>query len=247
MPAAAGEGRPLHPARQGPRRSVRGDRSRAWPSSRQAGHARAPPISKTPLVGVGTACGTSSRSPCPRTAERRATSSVIASWRSAARHCREACTCHRIRGTTRCDMKPSASASRITSRWRRPTTSRSAACRDPRQLARTLWPLDEVAAAYERFIDQHRHVPEQLEEMRRRKERFSDDHFLPFAFAMAVAMSECTRNDPFLPPELLPRPWPGRSARDLVLRSRRLALLVREEHDRPALLHLYDLMVEALS
>ncbi len=31
--------------------------------------------------------------------------------------------------------------------------------RDPRQLARMLWPLDDVAAAYERFIEQHEHVP----------------------------------------------------------------------------------------
>lgn len=119
--------------------------------------------------------------------------------------------------------------------------------RDPRQLAQMLWPIDDVARAYEAFIEQHREVPEQLEEMRRRKERFGDDHFLPLAFAMAVAMSECTRNDPLLPPELLPRPWPGRNARDLVLRSRRLALMVREQHDRPALFHLYDLMVEGLS
>ena len=119
--------------------------------------------------------------------------------------------------------------------------------RDPRQLARTLWPLDEVAAAYENFIAEHRHVPDQLEEMRRRKERFSDDHFLPMALGMAVAMSECARSDPLLPPELLPRPWPGRSARELVLRSRRLALLVRVQHVRPALFHLYDLMVEGLA
>jgi phenylacetic acid degradation operon negative regulatory protein len=119
--------------------------------------------------------------------------------------------------------------------------------RDPRRLAQSLWPLDEVATAYEKFIDEHRHVPEQLEEMRRRKERFSDGHFLPMALGMAVAMAECTRQDPLLPPELLPRPWPGRSARELVLRSRRLALMVREQHDRPALFHLYDLMVEGLS
>ncbi|HTN79766.1 MAG TPA: PaaX family transcriptional regulator C-terminal domain-containing protein [Acidimicrobiales bacterium] len=119
--------------------------------------------------------------------------------------------------------------------------------RDPRLLARMLWPIDEVARAYEAFIAQHRQVPEDLEEMRRKKERFRDDHFLPFAFSMAVAMTECTRIDPLLPPELLPRPWPGRSARELVLRSRRLALLVREAQDRPALFHLYDLMVEGLS
>ena len=120
--------------------------------------------------------------------------------------------------------------------------------RDPRQLAQTLWPIDDVRRGLRRaFLERYRKVPEQLEEMRRRKERFSDDHFLPFAFEIAVAMSECTRNDPFLPPELLPRPWPGRAARELVLRSRRLALMVREEHARPALFHLYDLMIEGLS
>ena len=73
-----------------------------------------------------------------------------------------------------------------------------------------LWPLDDVAAAYEKFIEEHKHVPEQLEAMRRRKERFNDDHFLPFAFVMAVAMSECTRNDRSCPPSCCH--GPGRDA-----------------------------------
>ena len=36
-----------------------------------------------------------------------------------------------------------------------------------------------------------------------------DAEFLPAALAMAVAFQECFDDDPLLPPELLPRPWPG--------------------------------------
>jgi len=52
--------------------------------------------------------------------------------------------------------------------------------------------------------------------------------------------------DPLLPPELLTRPWPGRTARDLLVKSRRYALAVREAHGRPALFRMYDDTVEAL-
>ena len=90
-------------------------------------------------------------------------------------------------------------------------------------------------------------MPDQLEDMRRRKERFSDDHFLPFVFEMAVAMSECTRSDPVPATRAAASTVAGSRARELVLRSRRLALMVREEHDRPALFHLFDLMIEGLS
>ena len=49
-----------------------------------------------------------------------------------------------------------------------------------------------------------------------------------------------------LPPELLPRPWPGRTARDIVVRSRRLALLLRVDARRPALFSLFDDAVRAV-
>jgi phenylacetic acid degradation operon negative regulatory protein len=61
-----------------------------------------------------------------------------------------------------------------------------------------------------------------------------------------VAFQACFDADPLLPPELLPRPWPGREARDLVLKSRRLALQIRAEHDRPALFRAFDELMEAL-
>ena len=51
-------------------------------------------------------------------------------------------------------------------------------------------------------------------------------------------------DDPLLPPELLPRPWPGRAARDLLLRTRRQALQLRTTSTRPALFRVYDELIE---
>jgi phenylacetic acid degradation operon negative regulatory protein len=63
---------------------------------------------------------------------------------------------------------------------------------------------------------------------------------------MAVEFQECFNEDPLLPPELLPRPWPGRTARDLILKSRRLALALRQGQGRPALFRTYDDAIESL-
>jgi len=119
--------------------------------------------------------------------------------------------------------------------------------RDPRELAAALWPIDAVAARYERFIERHERVPEQLEALKSRHGRMADADFLPLALTMAVDYTECSGRDPYLPPELLPRPWPGRAAREIVVRSRRLALLLREEAGRPALFGMFDDMLESLT
>lgn len=114
----------------------------------------------------------------------------------------------------------------------------------PRALARTLWPVDELAASYERFVAAHRHIPAILEGLRERHDRISDRDFLPGALAMVVAFQEIFLRDPILPPELLPRPWAGRAARDLLVTSRRLALRLRAEHERPALFAAFDRLVD---
>ena len=116
---------------------------------------------------------------------------------------------------------------------------------NPRELARTLWPIDDLARRYERFIQQFKAVLELLEDMRRRHQRLAEENFLPGAFAMAISYMDCFDSDPLLPPELLPRPWPGRSARDLAVRARRLALGLRQGR-RPALFHLFDEALEAI-
>lgn len=119
--------------------------------------------------------------------------------------------------------------------------------RDPRDLVKSLWPIDEVAARYDRFVERYEGLPEQLEDLKRGHGRLADTDFLPLALTMAVSYTECSTTDPYLPPELLPRPWPGRIAREIVVRSRRLALLLREEAGRPALFGMFDEMLETLS
>jgi phenylacetic acid degradation operon negative regulatory protein len=118
--------------------------------------------------------------------------------------------------------------------------------RDPRELARILWPVEELRQRYQVFVDRYRDVPEMLERMRARRQKLGDAEFLPGALAMAVAFQECFNDDPLLPPELLPRPWPGREARDLVVTSRRRALATRAERGRPALFRFFDEAVESV-
>ena len=51
--------------------------------------------------------------------------------------------------------------------------------RDPRTLAATLWPLDRLARRYQRFIDRYRSIPDDLEAMRRKKQRLAETGLLP--------------------------------------------------------------------
>ena len=117
---------------------------------------------------------------------------------------------------------------------------------DPREITRKLWPVQELAARYRAFIDRYSFVPDSLAALRRDRRRLPDTAFLPGALAMTVAYLGCFNDDPLLPPELLPRPWPGRGARDLLLRSRRLALSAREAGGLPALFRLFDDAVDAI-
>ena len=109
-----------------------------------------------------------------------------------------------------------------------------------------LWPVDDLAARYQAFIDQFGGVVPLLQGLRSRHERIADADFLPGALQMVTAFNECFGADPLLPPELLPRPWPGRAARELLVTSRRLALRIREVHERPALFRAFDDLIEQI-
>jgi phenylacetic acid degradation operon negative regulatory protein len=117
---------------------------------------------------------------------------------------------------------------------------------DPKEVARRLWPVELLAARYQAFVERYRDLPGVLSRWRKAHRRLSDAEFLPGALAMAVSFQECFDNDPLLPPELLPRPWPGREARDLLAASRRLALSIRQSAGRPALFRLYDHAIDVL-
>lgn len=111
---------------------------------------------------------------------------------------------------------------------------------DPRRIVARLWPLDDLADRYRAFITTYDGVPAQLEAMRRRGERISEHDFLPGVLHLAIRFNECFGADPLLPPELLPRPWPGRDARELLARCRKLGVLAREDKDGPALYRVFD-------
>ena len=106
-----------------------------------------------------------------------------------------------------------------------------------------LWPIDELATAYEKFIENYRHLPAELEALRLQRGRVSDTELFPRMLAMGVDNDELSIADPFLPPELLPRPWAGRAARELVLRCRKLAHLLRESGTGTGLFDNYDAIV----
>ena len=115
--------------------------------------------------------------------------------------------------------------------------------RDPRRLAEMLWPIEDVAAAYARFVDTYRHLPSELESLRLDRGRVSDFELFPRMLAMGVDHDTISAGDPFLPPELLPRPWTGRAARELVVRCRKLAHQVRESGAGTGLFEGYDSFV----
>lgn len=119
--------------------------------------------------------------------------------------------------------------------------------RDPKEIAARLWPIDDLAARYQAFIDIYEGIPQALDEMRKQKRRLTEAEFLPGALIIGIKFQECFVADPLLPPELLPRPWPGRNARDLLARSRRLGVLLREEHNKPQLFAPFDDILETIS
>lgn len=117
---------------------------------------------------------------------------------------------------------------------------------DARELAATLWPLDEVADRYRTFIDTYHGVPEDLKAMRQRGETISERDFLPGALNIAIRFNECFELDPLLPRSLLPKPWPGYEARKLLAACRHQGMLARHDKDGPALFRVFDEATEHL-
>jgi phenylacetic acid degradation operon negative regulatory protein len=117
---------------------------------------------------------------------------------------------------------------------------------EPRELAARLWPIDDVAARYRTFLDRWSVALDHMSQMQRQRVQLPDSAFLPGALAMALAYRACLDADPLLPADLLPHPWPGREARDLLVSSRRLALRLRAESGRPALFATFDDLLRTL-
>jgi phenylacetic acid degradation operon negative regulatory protein len=82
---------------------------------------------------------------------------------------------------------------------------------DPRELAAAIWPLDAIAARHEHLSVFAAACADRLA----RGADLSGVERLTLAVELAAGFSHAMTSDPLLPPELLPRPWPGRRARRL--------------------------------
>lgn len=96
------------------------------------------------------------------------------------------------------------------------TDLRVGALTDPAALAAGLWPLDEVAARYERLTAFARHCLTRPDAPAGGDGTASEaTGRLATAVELAAEFTRAMDPDPLLPPELLPQPWPGTEARRL--------------------------------
>ncbi|MFF7247367.1 PaaX family transcriptional regulator C-terminal domain-containing protein [Embleya sp. NPDC008237] len=85
----------------------------------------------------------------------------------------------------------------------------------PAELAAHLWPLTESAERYHRLIEVARPRLARLESA----DAVDGIELLTIGVELTVEFGRAMEPDPLLPPELLPNPWPGRQARELVSRA----------------------------
>ncbi|MGW7078534.1 PaaX family transcriptional regulator C-terminal domain-containing protein [Streptomyces sp. NPDC054866] len=122
------------------------------------------------------------------------------------------------------------------------TDLRRGETQEPAELARRLWPLQEIAERYHRL---RRIAQPRLAKLTGPAE-LSPPALLTIAVELAAELTRAIEPDPLLPPQLLPRPWPGTQARELIARCW-AALHEREQGESsPALFRLYaDITREA--
>lgn len=97
---------------------------------------------------------------------------------------------------------------------------------DPAALAARLWPLDDLAEGHRRLIAVARDRLDRLGD----PAALQHPEPLTIAIELAAEFSRAMDPDPLLPPELLPQPWPGAQARDLVAQCWTLLL----QHPSPS-------------
>jgi phenylacetic acid degradation operon negative regulatory protein len=111
---------------------------------------------------------------------------------------------------------------------------------DPRELARRLWPLDDLATRYRRLVRHFGPVVDRTRALVERGRKLDEKRFIPRTLSMAAAFMAVHDDDPLLPPELLPQPWPGSEARSLARDARVLARRLREQPGASTLFSFFD-------
>lgn len=110
----------------------------------------------------------------------------------------------------------------------------------PREIAAMLWPLDDLARRYRELVKQFRPVVSRTRHLVDSGTTVTDERLMPGTLSMAAAFTDVYYDDPLLPPELLPQPWPGTQARALVREARELARGLRSEPRSATLFSFFD-------
>ncbi|MFF9628625.1 PaaX family transcriptional regulator C-terminal domain-containing protein [Streptomyces fradiae] len=109
---------------------------------------------------------------------------------------------------------------------------------DPARLAALLWPLQRIADRHEALAALATARLARLSG----PDRPTDTERLTYAIELAASFTTAMEPDPLLPPELLPRPWPGARARALAARCwEALGDAGGQGPDRPRLFRLFRL------
>ncbi|WP_301333381.1 PaaX family transcriptional regulator C-terminal domain-containing protein [Mycolicibacterium frederiksbergense] len=124
------------------------------------------------------------------------------------------------------------------------TNLRTGGTDDPREIAARMWPLDTIAEGHRRLASVARNRLARL----RGAERPDEAELLTIAVELAAEFTRAMKPDPLLPPELLPRPWPGTEARTLVAECWSTLRALEPQTARPRLFRAYaDVISDALS
>ncbi|PRH80431.1 transcriptional regulator [Streptomyces solincola] len=112
---------------------------------------------------------------------------------------------------------------------------------DPARIAALLWPLDTIAERHEALAAL---AADHLARVSG-PDRLTDTERLTYAVELAASFTTAMTPDPLLPPELLPRPWPGARARALAAQC--WQALCDEDDRRPGRPRLFRLYADALT
>ncbi|GAA3183204.1 MULTISPECIES: PaaX family transcriptional regulator C-terminal domain-containing protein [Streptomyces] len=111
---------------------------------------------------------------------------------------------------------------------------------DPRELAAAIWPLETIAARHDDLAAFAGACADRIG----RGTDLSGTEQLTLAVELAAEFSRAMTGDPLLPPELLPRPWPGSRARRLARECWDALRALPADEDTatplPRLFHFYD-------
>jgi phenylacetic acid degradation operon negative regulatory protein len=111
---------------------------------------------------------------------------------------------------------------------------------DPKRIAKRLWAIDDLAALWLRFARTHRSTVDRLSKATAKLPGDQLPSLLAGAIGLVAAFDDCMRSDPLLPPELLPKEWPGVAGRRLLLRAAESIKELRRQSNLPALFSRFD-------